>query len=298
MDILFDHTGRLRSIWRFLAGVIVCIVANFIAGGIAQTVASTPRRLDIVYRPTLMLLLLAGFSFLLMALDRVERNPLAAMGLPFHALSLVQTAIGLLIGSGMIVLAVAVIAVFGGLQVQAKFTPHAILLAGVELVILLTGAMAEELMFRGYPFQRLIEAIGPPSAIVVFSLLFGAVHLRNPHASLWGFLNTILVGVLFSVAYLRTRSLWTPCGMHFSWNAMLGLIFGLPVSGLTEFAVVVRSHAGGPVWLTGGEYGIEASALGTFVLVLGLIAVLRFVPKYEPLARATRNRSIALQSRE
>ena len=89
--------------------------------------------------------------------------------------------------------------------------------------MLVAGSLAEELMFRGYPFQRLVEAIGAGGAIVVFSVLFGVVHLMNPGANPWGLLNTVVIGVVLSVAYLRTRALWLPWGIHFAWNATLGL---------------------------------------------------------------------------
>ena len=91
------------------------------------------------------------------------------------------------------------------------------------LAFLISGALAEELMFRGYPFQRLVEAIGAAGAIVVFSVLFGVVHLSNPGASVWGLVNTVAIGVLLSIVYLRTRSLWLPWGLHFAWNTTLGL---------------------------------------------------------------------------
>ena len=117
---------------------------------------------------------------------------------------------------------------------------------GAVLIVLLVGALAEELMFRGYPFQHLEEGIGAVGAIVVFSVMFGAVHLSNPGASIWGLINTILIGILLSVAYLRTRALWLPWGIHFGWNFALGFLFGLPVSGLRIFNVVVRTSVTGP----------------------------------------------------
>ena len=139
------------------------------------------------------------------------------------------------------------------------------------LGVLISGALAEELMFRGYPFQRLVEGIGAPGAIVVFSVLFGVVHLSNPGASVWGLINTVAIGVLLSLAYLRTNALWLPWGIHdFAWNTVLGLILGLPVSGLRLFNVMVHATAIGPKWLTGGSYGIEASAPGAVAIVFGL----------------------------
>jgi hypothetical protein len=147
------------------------------------------------------------------------------------------------------------------------------------LVLLVFGATYEELSFRGYAFQNLTKAVGPIAAIATFSIWFGAVHLMNPHSGgvlSWSFVNTISVGVLFAVAYLRTQSLWMPIGMHFGWNFALGTLFGLPVSGLDYFAVLVHGKAIGPRWLTGGSYGVEASATGAAVIVLGFVPVVLF----------------------
>jgi membrane protease YdiL (CAAX protease family) len=131
-------------------------------------------------------------------------------------------------------------------------------------------------MFRGYPFQRLEEATGAAGAIVVFSVLFALVHLSNPGASRLGLLNTVLIGMVLAIAYLRTRALWLCWGIHFGWNAALGVLFGLPVSGLRLFNVAVRSTTTGPRWLTGGSYGPEASAPGVFAVVIGLLIVWRW----------------------
>ena len=138
--------------------------------------------------------------------------------------------------------------------------------------------MAEEVAFRGYPFQRLVEGIGPAGGIIVLSVFFGAIHLGNPHVSLWGFLNTIEIGAFFAMAYLRTRSLWMPWGIHFGWNLTLGMGFGLPVSGLNDFAVAVQGTAEGPLWLTGGSYGIEASLTGTVVILVAFFVLVRMTP--------------------
>jgi hypothetical protein len=83
----------------------------------------------------------------------------------------------------------------------------------------------------------------------------------------------VAIGVVLSAAYLRTRALWLPWGIHFAWNTVLGLLLGLPVSGLRLFNVVIHTSVTGPKWLTGGSYGIEASAPGAFAVVMGLVLV-------------------------
>ena len=139
--------------------------------------------------------------------------------------------------------------------------------AGLALSVLALGAMAEEAAFRGYPFQRLTEAAGPFVAIAVIQVGFGLIHSDNPNVSRWGIANTALFGVLLAVAYLRSRSLWLPWGIHFGWNATLAVGLGLPLSGLTIFASVLHTRVSGPQWITGGDYGIEGGALTTAAIV-------------------------------
>jgi hypothetical protein len=111
----------------------------------------------------------------------------------------------------------------------------------------------------------------------VASALFAAAHLGNPNAGgvlSWAFFNTIAIGVLLAVAYLRTRTLWFPFGIHFGWNFALGFVFGLPVSGLSDFSVLVHGSIRGRRWLTGGAYGLENSGAAAILLALSLLLVL------------------------
>lgn len=285
MSVWYAGDDRLKVGWRFLLGVVVVFAANVIAFEVAAAIGGRSYRLvDVVYRPFTMVLLIVGFSFLLVTADEIQERPLAAMGLPRDEYWWRDALLGIVIGAAMIALAVAaMIAFHASIRFDFHLTRHSTELAIVELFVLLTGAMTEELMFRGYPFQRLLEAVGPARAILLLSFLFGTVHLDNPHATRWAFINTIAVGVLFAIAYLKTRALWLPWGIHFGWNTALGMGFGLPVSGLNDFSVVVRATAKGPLWVTGGDYGLEASAVGTVVIALGLVLVslLRMRPEAE-----------------
>jgi uncharacterized protein len=271
----FSDDGRLRAGWRFLLGAVVVFVANYIAIGVATSIAhGRVRLLEAVYRPLTMLLLLAGFGLLLVTVDRVHEGIMRAMGLGRFPGWPRQAALGIAMGAGLVCIAVVWIAVAGSANIEIKLTGRTFELALLELLILATGAMAEELMFRSYPFQRLLEAVGPAPATLVMSLLFGVAHGANPHASKLAMLNTFAIGVLLGVAYLRTHALWLSWGIHFAWNATLGVVFGLPVSGLTDFAVIIRTRAVGPRWVTGGAYGIEGSVVGTVVILLGFIPLI------------------------
>jgi hypothetical protein len=203
----------------------------------------------------------------------MEEHRLAAQGLPQAKGWLGQFVLGSLIGGALTVLAVLPVQHWGKLKTTNLFSLHIAPKIAAVMVMLLCGALAEELMFRGYPFQQLERGIGTIRAVVVFSIIYGLLHLLNPAASRWGIANTVLIGILFSVAYLRTRALWLPWGIHFGWNMTLGFLFGLPVSGFRFFSVIRSTDAVGPRWLTGGSYGVEASATGTLAIAVGLLLV-------------------------
>jgi membrane protease YdiL (CAAX protease family) len=266
-----DDEGRLRPGWAFLLSSVLCCIAFAVAGFSAAEIAGDHvLRFELVFRTLLAILLLAVFTWLLAVGNHIETHRLAAQGLPVATGWAKQFVVGGVIASLLVLTAVIPIAIWGNLTFRFTFGWHSNTRIPAVLFVLLVGALAEELMFRGYPFQRLVEAIGATGAIAVFSVLFAAMHLWNPAATVWGLVNTIAIGIAFAVAYLRTRALWLPWGFHFAWNSTMGLVLGLPVSGIRVFNVAIHANAAGPAWLTGGKYGIESSAPGTFAVVLGL----------------------------
>ena len=142
--------------------------------------------------------------------------------------------------------------------------------------LLFAGVLGEELLFRGYAFQLLLASIGPYATIVPLGVLFALLHAGNPNASNLGLMNTGAFGVLFGYAYLRSRDLWLPIGLHIGWNFTLPL-FGVNLSGLRmKVTGYEMSWTAGALW-SGGEYGPEASVL-TSVVVLLLFAYLWKAP--------------------
>jgi len=135
------------------------------------------------------------------------------------------------------------------------------------VLLLLGGVFGEELLFRGYGFQILLAAAGPYATILPVGVLFALLHGSNPNATWFGLANTAGFGILFGYAYLRSRDLWLPVGLHFGWNVTLPL-FGVNLSGLRmKLTGYEEAWTAGPVW-SGGAYGPEASALTTGVMVL------------------------------
>lgn len=267
----------LHPLIRFLLAAILVVLTNVVLPPITFLFFNLhPLLADTAYRWLASALLIGGFAFFTRVLDQWDGEVWQYFGFPWKRVAVTQFLAGFAISAVLITIAVASIALFGNLSMGVNFSGRAVAHEILVIILLFGGGLLEELSFRGYPFQRLVEAIGPIGAIVVLSILFGAVHLQNPNAGgvlSLGFLNTIFVGVLFAYAYLRTRTLWLPIGLHFSWNFFLGVVYGLPVSGLRDFSIVVRSVAHGSHRLTGGAYGIEASWPGTLVLLLGFLLV-------------------------
>ncbi len=265
-------SGRVRPVWSFLLSVAFSaaafVVCTFVAGALT---GNHILRFEAIFRPLLAAVLFGLYLWLLTIADHVEEHRAAIMGFPIVVGWRRQFGAGCLLGFVLPIIALIPVVIWSDTIIDVHLNSHTLARVPVILVVLISGALAEELMFRGYPFQRLEEAVGPLGAIGVFSVLFGAVHLTNPGASALGLLNTVLIGIVLAIAYLRTRALWLPLGLHFGWNATLGLLFGLPVSGLRIFNVVIHTSASGPRWLTGGTYGIEASAPGALAIVLGLL---------------------------
>ncbi len=269
-----DPKGKLRPIWAFLFSVLLAALAFMVSGNIATEAAGDhPFRRELVFRALWTLLLFGIFIWLLTVGDHVEEHRIAAQGLPRAKGWLRQFLFGTLLGFVLTCLAVVPIHFLGHFRFKTLMSWQLVPNLGAVVLTLLCGALAEELMFRGYPFQHLEQAAGTIRAVLIFAIFYGLLHLFNPGAGAWGIANTIFLGILFTVAYLRTRALWLPWGIHFGWNATLGLLFGLPVSGFRFFNLWIYTQPYGPKWLTGGYYGVEGAATGSIAILIGLIVV-------------------------
>jgi uncharacterized protein len=227
----------------------------------------------------LLFLLAVGFS-ILQAIAHRHSSLREVLGLPKRATARREWALGAAVGWGIVVLAVLPMALGGALYVRLWMQPRSVWLLLLNLVTLAVAALAEEVAFRGYPYRRLIEGVGPVAATVGMSLLFGLVHLFNPGATWTSVVVTMLAGLLLSVAWLRTHGLWMGWGLHFAWNACIGVLFGLPVSGISDFASVVQTRTFGHLWLTGGDYGPEGAVFTAVVLLIGVAVLVRITRDY------------------
>lgn len=150
------------------------------------------------------------------------------------------------------------------------------------IVISIMPGFMEELLFRGILFRWLEQFGGSWFALALTSALFGLGHIYNPNASaLSSFAIAVEAGILLGGAYMLTRNLWVPIGLHAAWNFTQGFIWDVPVSGLDQEGLV-EARLSGPEILSGGAFGLEASLIAMVIATIaGIWLVVRAVRKGE-----------------
>ncbi len=291
-DIFFNAAGRLRSGWRLAVFAVLYLIGTSLLWGVAFTLFSLGGSAEsffesnwgyviqafILFTPAL----LAGWACGAL----LESLPLKALGWSLHQGWLRDLLWGSLIGALTLLLATAFAMTSKGFSFS--FNARGMLSASLKTllvsgIVFVLAAAAEEVVFRGYPLQTLTRARLAWVGVILTSILFAQVHRGNPNLDSpnvypeLAFANTAIAGAWLAIAYLRTRSLWLPLGLHWAWNWMMGSILGLPVSGITTLAPtpLLRATDNGPAWLTGGAYGIEGGVGCTIALVLSTIFIWR-----------------------
>ena len=209
-----------------------------------------------------------------------ERLQLPAIGLTWIEGSGRNLVLGLAGGAGaaLVVLTLPVLvrvaSIVPDTQHPAGFGPGLLV-----MISLIFGAVGEEVLFRGYPFQILMANAGRFATILPMAILFAAMHGFNQNVSTLGLVNTAGFGVVLGYAFARAGDLWLPIGIHLGWNWMLPL-FGVNLSGFTMGVTgVTMRWTAGDLW-SGGSYGPEASLLTCFVVV-GLMFFVAKAPVVE-----------------
>jgi len=289
-DIFLNRVGRLRSGWRLIISGLLIFVFTNIASAIIRTTFPLIFGPDVAHR-----LFDSRWGFVIQGLTLLtpatligwacgklfENLPPRALGWGFTRGWLKDFFIGSLIGAVSLLLATAFPAMTGSL----KFTLNApLLLATIgktvltSIPIFIIAAAAEEAIFQGYPLQTMARSHLAWVSIIITSIIFSSGHLDNPNVVPgFTFINTAIAGAWLAIAYLKTRNLWFPLGIHWAWNWTMAAVMGLPVSGITRLTPdpLLRATDSGPAWITGGTYGIEGGAACTIALILSTIFIWR-----------------------
>jgi len=305
--LLNPRTGLLRSGWRaaiFLALLYspILVLESFLKREGTVAAPGVDVSLEMILTYVVSNAWIVAVSWV--CLRFLERMKLSALGFAFHSGWFSDVLKGCATGALMIA-SVVMAQVIGGARLNCNptwlgepginWTGVRIVAAetGAALVLLILAAAFEELVFRGYAFQTLLRGAPAYVPILLFSIYFGWAHRDNPDRTLFSTANTALAGIWLSIAYLRTRSLWFPTALHFSWNWVMGAFFGIPVSGwrIPQHPILLTS-SGGPVWLTGGSYGSEGGAAVTAALIIAIFVIWR-----APWLRVSPEMNLALSER-
>jgi membrane protease YdiL (CAAX protease family) len=273
---VFYAQGRLRSGWRALLYIVLFVPFAVVFAGVAALVAPMEGTGALGWQALALLAaaLLAGW----LLMTRLEHRPAGALGFAWTSRSARELGIGMAVGGVPLLLGVGALALAGYIEFRPEpgdGGSYAASLLGTLLVLGVAAAW-EEVVFRGYPFQVLAEAVGPVAATLTMSAAFAAAHAGNPDVGAFALVNIFLAGVLLSVAYLRTRSLWFATAVHLGWNWTMGSVLDLPVSGLQSLDTPLYEPViTGPSWITGGDFGPEGGLIGSAAFALALLAVAR-----------------------
>ena len=128
-------------------------------------------------------------------------------------------------------------------------------------------AVSEEIIFRSVLQKSISERYGFSIALLVSSILFGAIHIFNPNGTA---LTTLFIaigpGVFLGTMYERHGGLFSSVAAHGVWNFVI-LSMGCTLSGLANAENSVGQQ-GAADWLTGGGFGIEGSVITVIVFAL------------------------------
>jgi hypothetical protein len=176
---------------------------------------------------------------------------------------------GLCVFSGVILLIAALHGFsFGGLALhRLALVKYASLWA---IGFLLVG-FVEEFLCRGYVQFTLAQAIGSWPAAVVWSLIFGVMHLFNPGENLAGAFEVFLFAIFACLTLRRTGALWFAIGFHAAGDYAETFLFSVRDSGYAASGTLLNSSLQGPAWLTGGKVGPEASVFSMLVVCVAML---------------------------
>lgn len=273
--ILSPDEPRLRSGWRLLAQFLLLVLITIVFGLPVLTVMDLWPNLT-----GLALILTNGFPILasvFIARRLFDKRSIESLGLRLDR----RAGRDVLIGVGVAALQTGVVFAlelgFGWAQVAGfawqKQAPLDIFFNFIFwLLIYLAVGFYEELYSRGYQLINLEEGTNTFWAVLLSSTFFGLIHLLNPNATWYSVAGITLSGVFLAFAYLRTRQLWLSIGLHIGWNLFLGIVFGFPVSGLSNQGLI-EVQVEGPVLFTGGLFGPEAGLVLLPALGVGAVLV-------------------------
>jgi membrane protease YdiL (CAAX protease family) len=258
---------EIRSIWRRIVdfplvalvfAILLYVFATALALAIGRQIPPIGKDETTAIHALINLILMAAtYKLVIVRLGKRRHDDLPARDAPR------DLGLGIAAGFGIFSVVVGLAALAGVYRIFGCCSTSELAMDLVTIAIM--PAFMEELLFRGILFRWIEEFGGSWAALAITSALFGLAHIMNPNATWFSsFAIAVEAGVLLGGAYMLTRSLWMPMGLHAAWNFTQGFIFDVPVSGIDQQGLV-EAKLSGPELLSGGTFGLEASVIAVAV---------------------------------
>lgn len=147
------------------------------------------------------------------------------------------------------------------------------------------AGFVEEIVFRGVIFGSLRKAFNTKAGVILPSVLFGIVHILGMDFSIGSCLLVILAGtaagIMFSVITIESRSVWSNALVHSLWNIIV--IGGAVTVALqpSESSVMTYIPVNKSFLVTGGDFGIESSAISLVAYIVVIVVAFMMMKKKE-----------------
>ena len=270
---LSPNEPRLRAGWRLLVQTLLVGLVNFLLGGITSLlgIPELTGKWGLLLRQFLELIRYVLSIYI--ARRWLDKRSFVSLGLKVSRQALLDVLAGIGIMFVLMGLIYGVMSSLGwvtfeGFAWEYDATGTVIWNTLIFLVIFLLVGWNEELLSRGYHLQTIASGLNLFWAVILSSAFFGLLHINSPHATWVSTTGIIFAGLFQAYAYIRTKQLWLPIGLHLGWNFFEGVVFGFPVSGLDIYALT-RMRVSGPALWTGGEFGPEAGLIILPALIVG-----------------------------
>ena len=219
----------------------------------------------------------ASFASIWFMMTIFNKEPLTNIGL-----SIKDRAQEMLVGLGAALLFIG--GIFLILWILGAITVTGVVGLKPEVMIvslmLFVAAFDEEIVFRGYVLNNLMDSMNRWWALGISSAVFALMHAGNPNV--WSTFvpmsELFAAGFILGISYTFTKNLWFPTFFHFGWNFFQGL-FGFEISGLNVDSWKVLAHENSgqvPDIISGGSFGIEGSVISLTLTILGTYAIYRY----------------------
>ncbi len=224
-----------------------------------------------------LVMMIAGFIAIYIFRRFVDRKSFISIGLSLKGQPL-SFLVGSAIAIAVISLGFVILLLTGAIEIASLQVDISYLLT--NLVLFIAVSVFEEMVFRGYILNNMMDIMNKYLALILSSLIFAVFHLGNSGMTFIAFTNLFLAGVLLGSAYIFTRDLWLPIGMHLFWNYTQGPVFGFNVSGevINEQSLIIM-HTYGDEMITGGAFGFEGSVVCSAISIVAIFLVIWYYKK-------------------